>query len=135
MLTVVWNLIGFHVLKALPKGRKFNTQYYTNDVLVAISDWRRQTGETRPNELRVHSDNVRPHTAKMSKDYIGLNRMKQALHLPYSPELAPSDFFLFDYVKGKLMGYRAETPSELLVRIRVILAEIPRETLNTVFLE
>jgi hypothetical protein len=26
MLTVVWNPIGFHVLKALPKGRKFNTQ-------------------------------------------------------------------------------------------------------------
>jgi hypothetical protein len=34
------------------------------------------------------------------------------------------------------MGYRAETPSELLVRIRVILAEIQRETtLNAVFLE
>jgi hypothetical protein len=33
------------------------------------------------------------------------------------------------------MKYRAETPSELLVRIRVILAEIPREILNTVFLE
>jgi hypothetical protein len=33
------------------------------------------------------------------------------------------------------MGYRAKTPSELLVRIRVILAEIPRETLNSVFLE
>jgi hypothetical protein len=35
------------------------------------------------------------------------------------------------------MGYRAETPSKLLVRIRdiIILAEIPRETLNAVFLE
>jgi hypothetical protein len=33
------------------------------------------------------------------------------------------------------MGYRAETPSELLVRIRVTLAEMPRETSNTVFLE
>jgi hypothetical protein len=33
------------------------------------------------------------------------------------------------------MGFRAETPSELLVRIRVILAEIPRETLTVVFLE
>jgi hypothetical protein len=33
------------------------------------------------------------------------------------------------------MGYRAETLSELLVRIRVILAEIPRETLNAVCLE
>jgi hypothetical protein len=61
--------------------------------------------------------------------------MKQAPHSPYSPDLAPSDFFLFGYVKGKLMGYRAENPSELRVRIRVILAEIPRETLNAVFLE
>jgi hypothetical protein len=43
--------------------------------------------------------------------------------------------FLFGYVKGKLMRYHAETPSELLVRIRVILVEIPRETLNAVFLE
>jgi hypothetical protein len=33
------------------------------------------------------------------------------------------------------MGYRAETPFKLLVRIRVILADIPRETLNAVFLE
>jgi hypothetical protein len=33
------------------------------------------------------------------------------------------------------MEYRAETPSELLVRILVILAEIPRETLNAVFLK
>jgi hypothetical protein len=33
------------------------------------------------------------------------------------------------------MGYRAETPSQLLVQIRVIMAEIPRETLNAVFLE
>jgi hypothetical protein len=61
--------------------------------------------------------------------------MKQAPHPPYSPDLAPSDAFLPVYVKAKLMGYRAETPSELLIRIRVILAEIPRETLNAVFLE
>jgi hypothetical protein len=85
MLTVVWNPIGFHVLKALPKGRKFNVQYYINDIMVAISDWRRQTGQTGgtwPNKLWVHSDNARPHTAKMSRDYIGLNRMKQEPHSP-----------------------------------------------------
>jgi hypothetical protein len=75
------------------------------------------------------------HTPRNVKDYIGLNRMKQAPHQPYSPDLSSSDFFLFGYVKEKLMGYRAETLSELLVRIRVILAEVPRETLSTVFLE
>jgi hypothetical protein len=33
------------------------------------------------------------------------------------------------------MGYCAETPSELLVHIRVILAQIPQGTLKAVFLE
>jgi hypothetical protein len=37
MLTVVWNLITFHVPKALPKGRKSNAQYCTNDILVTIA--------------------------------------------------------------------------------------------------
>jgi hypothetical protein len=61
--------------------------------------------------------------------------MKKAPRPPYSPDSAPSDFFLFGYVKEKLMGYRAETPSELLVRIPVFLAEIPPETLNALSLE
>jgi hypothetical protein len=82
MLTAVWNPIGFHVLKALPEGRKSNAQYYTNDILVAISDLRRQTGATRPNKLWVHSDNARTHTAKIPRGYIGLNQMKQAPHPP-----------------------------------------------------
>jgi hypothetical protein len=60
--------------------------------------------------------------------------MKQASHPPIRQIWHPQ-IFLFGCVKGKLMGHRTETPSELLVRIRVILAEIPRETLNTVSLE
>jgi hypothetical protein len=43
--------------------------------------------------------------------------MKQAHYPPYSPDLAPSDFFLFGYVKRKLTGYHAESPSELLIQI------------------
>jgi hypothetical protein len=64
----------------------------------------------------------------MSRDYIGISS-------PYSPDLVPSDFSFLAMSKEKLMGYRAETPSDLRVRIRVILAEIPRETLKAVFLE
>jgi hypothetical protein len=58
------------------------------------------------------------------------------MHLiPLFARFGTPGLFIFGYVKGKLMGYRAETPSELLVRIRVIMAEIPREILNAVFLE
>jgi hypothetical protein len=45
MLTIVWNPIGIHIVKSLPKGGKFSAQYYTNNILLAISDWRRLAGE------------------------------------------------------------------------------------------
>jgi hypothetical protein len=76
MMMLVWNPIGFHVLESPPEGAQIQCtifHYYTNDILVAISDWRRQPGGTRQNKLWVHSDNARPHTAKMLREYIGLN--------------------------------------------------------------
>jgi transposase len=135
MLTIVWNPSGFHIVKALPKGGKFSAQYYTKNIRIAISGWRRLAGERSPSKLWIHVDNTRPHNATVSTDFITLNRMKQAPRPPYSPDLAPADFFLFGYVKRKLMGYHAESPFELLIRIRVILSEMPRETLNAAFLE
>jgi histone-lysine N-methyltransferase SETMAR len=83
----------------------------------------------------VHTDTARPHTAKVSTDDITRNEMKRGPHPPYSPDLAPSDFFRFGYVKRKLMGHRAEGESQLLVRIRVILAEMLRHVLDAVFVD
>jgi hypothetical protein len=71
----------------------------------------------------------------VSTDDIIRHEMNRALHPAYSPDMTPSDFFLLGCVKRKLMGYRAESESELLVGIGVILAEIPRDVLNAVFLE
>jgi hypothetical protein len=48
MLTVVWNPIGFHILKALPKGRKFNAQYYISIQMISWS--RSQIGGGKPGE-------------------------------------------------------------------------------------
>jgi hypothetical protein len=79
MLTIVWNPSGFHIVKALRKGGKFSAQYYTNNILIALSDWRRLAGERSPNKVWVHADNARPHNAKVPTDFIALNRMKQAL--------------------------------------------------------
>jgi hypothetical protein len=58
--------------------------------------------------------------------------MKQAPHPPIR-QIWHHRTFPFWLRQRKADGYRAETPSELLVR--VILAEIRREILNAVFLE
>jgi hypothetical protein len=135
METTVWNPSGFHVVNALRKWSKFNAQYYTNNILVTISEWRRLSWRTQQGKLWswLHGDGARPHAARVSTDYVTRNGMKRAPHPPCSPDLAPSDFFLFGHMKRKMMGYRAESESELLVRIRVMLAEIPRDIVNAVF--
>jgi hypothetical protein len=56
MLTVVWPPIGFHVpcSESPSEGAQIQCTilyYYTNDILVAISDWKRQTGVTWLNKL------------------------------------------------------------------------------------
>jgi hypothetical protein len=39
MLTIVWNLCGFHLIKVIEKGRKFNAGYYIAGILEPLSQW------------------------------------------------------------------------------------------------
>jgi hypothetical protein len=92
-------------VKALPKWSNFKADDDIHNILVAISDCRQLTGGMRQNKLWIDADNAHPQIAKVSNDYIARNEMKTAPHPPYSPDLAPSYFFLLGYVKQKLMGY------------------------------
>jgi transcriptional regulator with AAA-type ATPase domain len=47
--------------------------------------------------------------------------MKRPPHPPYSPDLAPSDFYLFGYVKGCFAGHSFESEDALFEAVRGIL--------------
>lgn len=59
--------------------------------------------------------------------------MKRAPHPPYSPDIAPSDFFLFRYIKSKLNGQHFDSVKSLLEEVQEILSEISKDTLKKVF--
>jgi hypothetical protein len=40
MLTIIWNPRGFHLIKVLEEGRKFNACYYIAEILEPLSQWR-----------------------------------------------------------------------------------------------
>ena len=65
--------------------------------------------------------------------YLEENRVKKDPHPPFLHDVASSDFFLFGYVKSKINGLHNDSPEELLDTIKVILDEIPQETLFKVF--
>jgi hypothetical protein len=58
-----------------------------------------------------------------------------AVHPPSSPDLAPSDFYLFGHVQGLLRGESFETGGQLLLAVEGILSSLTKWTLTKVFLE
>jgi hypothetical protein len=64
-----------------------------------------------------------------------MGAVKSALHLPYSPDLEPSDFYLFGYVKRCLTGLLFEDADQLLAAVEGVLEGIEKMTLEAVFLE
>jgi hypothetical protein len=61
------------------------------------------------------------------------NGLRLALHPPHSPDLAPSDFLLFDYVKERLNGMEFRSSEELFDAIREVVTGIESESLTAVF--
>jgi histone-lysine N-methyltransferase SETMAR len=85
--------------------------------------------------LLVHADNARPHTAQLSVQYFKENRIKSAPYPPYSPDLAPSNFYLFGYVKICLACFSFEDADQLLAAVKGVLEGIEKVTLQAAFLE
>jgi imidazoleglycerol phosphate dehydratase HisB len=70
MLTIVWNTNGFHVINFLSKGIKFNAHHSVPDAAIPLGEWfKTQIGRT-DRKLIIRADNARPHTAKMSLDFL-----------------------------------------------------------------
>jgi hypothetical protein len=73
MFTIVWNPRGFHLVKVLEKGSKFNAGYSVAEILEPLSQWRSIEAAGNQQKLLVHADNARPHTAKLRTQYFNEN--------------------------------------------------------------
>jgi hypothetical protein len=99
MITVVWDAHGFHVIQSLPKGVKWIARCYSDNILSQIVALRDVASHRK---MIVHDDDAGPHVVKCLRKDMDHNSLKRAPHPPYSPNLVPSDFYLFGYVKHQL---------------------------------
>jgi transposase len=93
--------IGIPFIVTPPKGRTFNAEYYRDTIFAALTQLQPEDDERK---FVVHADNARAHTAQKCRTFCEESGLRLGPHPPYSPDLAPSDFFLFGYVKGRLKG-------------------------------
>ena len=62
--------------------------------------------------LLLH-DNARLHTARVTVDALEMLKFEYLSHLPYSPDLAPSDFHFFPHLKRDLKGTHFTSDDEV----------------------
>jgi hypothetical protein len=62
---------------------------------------REEKAKHRPWTL-VHMDNAKSHKSKWNLVIIEELYLKCVAHSPFSPDIALSDFFLFEWLKGEL---------------------------------
>jgi len=61
----------------------------------------------------LHHDNVPPHASLLIRSYLAKYQTSVVPHPPYSPDLAPADFFLFPKLKTTLKGRCIKTIEEI----------------------
>jgi transposase len=69
---------------------------------------------------RLH-DNAPLYTAVLTHQFLAKNKIAVIPHPPYSPDLAPCDFFLFPKMKLKLKGRRFDTIEEIQAETQKVL--------------
>jgi hypothetical protein len=102
-VTVFWNSTGLHVFDCLPEDRSFDAAYFIDHNLSKMEklpDVRAAVNEKQ--KFIFHMDNSPIYLSKAVMERIKNIPLELAPHLPYSSDLALSDFFLFSYLKQKL---------------------------------
>ncbi len=112
MATVFWDAKGILLIEYMPKGKTINAEAYQKTLInlrKAIWNKRRLLA---PKVLLFH-DNARPHTARSTLELLKKFNWELFPHPPYSPDTAPSDYYLFPTLKRHLEGKNFTTNEEL----------------------
>ncbi|UYV62839.1 hypothetical protein LAZ67_2002104 [Cordylochernes scorpioides] len=114
LLTVFFDCRGVVHHKFLPQGRTVNKEYY----LQVLHNLREAIRQKRPDLWKnknwlLHHDNAPAHTSLLVRDFLAKNNTLMMPQPPYSPDLAPCDFFLFPKLKRPMKGRRYATLDEI----------------------
>jgi hypothetical protein len=83
--------------------------------------------------IDLHLNNAPAHNAQRSRQEISRIKATRAVHPAYSPDAVPSNFFVFDYLKGEMPDFTTNSPADILSEIRHIFQEISKETFVAVY--
>jgi hypothetical protein len=133
LVWIIWGGTWIQSLLSVPKGAKYNAIFFIESVVPDLVEQVCQ--ERRRKTLRgiiVHLDNARPHNSRKSETALTATKPRRIPATAYSPDLSPSNFFLFGMLKERMSGTLYNSPDELIFAISELIASLPKYQLGSV---
>ena len=110
MLIVFFDIDGLVHHQYVPRGKTVNKEFYTT-VLQRLRDavWRHRPEKWCSGNWILHHDNAPAPRAVTTNEFMAKHNIPSLPHPPYSPDLAPCDFFLFPQLKKTMKGHDSMT--------------------------
>ena len=134
MMVVFFDEAGVVHHEYAPHGQTVNQTYYL-EVLRRLRDAvrRKRPEKWRRNSWFLHHDNAPAHRALSIREFLAKHNIPTVDHPPYSPDLAPADFFLFPKLKKSLKGQRFEAVEDIKENATTLLNTIHKEDYQRCF--
>ena len=123
MVVIFFRSSGPALIHAVEKGVTIDNVYYIDNCLSpAFESIRKQRRSSGLDGIKLLHDGAKPHIHYNVRNFIESNGVIEIDHPPYSPDLAPCDYWLFDYIKQHLGDQQDE--KSLIKSITKIVKEI-----------
>ncbi|CAK9833202.1 Mariner Mos1 transposase [Anthophora retusa] len=126
MATIFWDSSGIICIDFLEKGKTITGNYYASLLDLLNNKIKEKRPHLMKKKVLFHHDNAPAHTsAIVAKKLLELGY--QILpHPPYSPDLAPSDYYLFPNMKKRLAGKKFLSNEEVIAETNYYFADLDK---------
>ena len=133
MLVVFFDWQGVIHYEFVPRGQTVNKEFYVAVLKHLREAVRRKRPQLWTNQSWVLHHNAPAHSSFLMHNFLAKNETTVVLQPPYSPDLAPADFFLFPKLKSTLKGCRFDAFDEIQNNSTKELFAIPKESFQIAF--
>jgi histone-lysine N-methyltransferase SETMAR len=126
MATVFWDCEGVLLLEFMPKKSTITGLSYVQTIKNLNAAIQEKRGRQARKKKRILHDNAPSHTARISTQALLQCKFEQMFHPPYSPDLAPSDYYLFRNLKNHLKGKRYQDDNEVKEAVQSYFDNLPQ---------
>jgi len=127
MFCIFYTVDGVIARIVVKKGHRVTGKLYADSILPEVfSNFIEKRGRTTVRDVMLHHDNAAPHKSAVVTEYLRKERIKLLPHPPYSPDLAPCDFFLFPRIKKEMKGKSFNNVENLARAVQAVAEAIPK---------